>query len=133
MKYAWLVLLLAGCSVELPNIRVCAVSGTLLAGADCAYTNSDDTEEMDFEEFMDFLEPRPERPDPKNPKKKLPAHGAALIVSPSDWTRQKNALELACQKLGNACTLEMKQTLQEASGRVDALQTKVNKSLAKGK
>lgn len=128
--YTILSLFLAGCSVQLPNIRVCATSGTILAGADCAWTNSDDTEELTFEEWMDFLEPRPDSKDAKG--RKIKGHGAALCVSPSDWTRQKNALESACVKLGNACTLEMKSALQEADGRVKALQTKVNKTSATG-
>src|SRR5689334_11961796 len=92
-------LLLSCAGVEIPNTRVCVVAGKLSAGGDCAYTGSATTEQMSFEEFVDFLEAREERPDPKDPAKRLPAKGAALCQSSEDWTRAKTALEQACKLL----------------------------------
>lgn len=107
-----LVLLLNGCSgVTIPNIKVCAVAGTMSAGADCAYTLSDETESMSFDEFLAFLQPTDTR-------------GSALCQSAEDWTKLKTAIEIACKKLGSACNKEVKEQLKTVTYRMDNLQKK---------
>jgi hypothetical protein len=85
--------LLTSCAT-VPNARVCAVAGVLQAGADCAYTLSDDLEAMTMDEFLAWLEPAPER-------------GPAMCVSAYDWGRIKTALEQACKAAGPKCTYEV--------------------------
>lgn len=101
-------LVASGCATKIPNTKVCVVSGVLLNGADCAYTLSDDTESMDFDQFMEFLEAQPERPDPGHPGQSLPARGGALCQSADDWNAQKTALEMLCKRFKGACTYELK-------------------------
>jgi len=108
-------LLGSGCAIQIPNTKVCTVSGILLNGGDCAYTLSDDTESMTFDQFMEFLEAQPERPDPDRPGSTLPARGGALCQSADDWNAQKTALEKLCKKYKGACTFEMKQAVARVS------------------
>lgn len=105
-------LALSGCGVTIPNTKVCAVAGRLSAGADCAYTLSPKTEEMNLDEFITFLEPTETR-------------GAALCQSAEDWNKLKTALELACKKLGSACKKEAQETIKTVGANVSALQAKV--------
>lgn len=108
---------LVSCAITVPNTRVCSVSGYISNGADCAYTLSPKTEQMTFQELLEFLEPQPERPDPKDPSKRLPARGGALCQSAEDWGKQKTALEQACKKLSK-CNYEQ---LREALDRVESI------------
>lgn len=108
--------ILSGCTVMLPNVRVCAVSGVLSAGADCSYTGDDTTEEMTLEQFLEFLEPQIE-----------PPRGAAMCMSAEDWTKEKIAMEQACDKLGASCKKETRDLISRLSDRADALQAKVMK------
>lgn len=106
---------LVNCShtkVKVPNTKVCSVAGVFSAGADCAYTLSPVTEEMNMDEFLDFLEPQLERPDPNNPSVILPERSGALCQSADDYNKQKTALEIACSKLGSHCDEEMKRTIR---------------------
>jgi len=80
---------------------------------------------MNLDEFIDFLEPQEERPDPKNPGKTLPARGAALCQSASDWNKMKTDLETACKMLGNRCTYEIVEMIETLKSSIDGLQTKV--------
>lgn len=107
----WFALTLSGCaSIELPNVKVCTVAGDLSAGANCAYTLSDDTEEMTIEEYLDFLSPSDD-----------PPRAGALCQSAHDWTRIKTTLEQACVMLKKKCTKEMKAEVKEIIGRLDRL------------
>lgn len=101
--------LLSSCKkIHIEDATECIVAGVLMAGADCATTNSSQVSELDFEQFVEFLEPQPERPDPKNPGKTLPARAGAVCRSDDDFTAQKTALESACALLRNRCTPEIK-------------------------
>lgn len=111
-------LLLASCSIVVPNTKVCATAGTMTAGADCAWTLTDATEELDMNQWLEFLEPR-------QATETSPARGAAICQSAEDWNRMKTALEQACRKLGRWCTHEAQATAEAMSARVDALQAKV--------
>lgn len=96
----------SSCSVQIPNVRVCSVAGFFTAGADCAYTLSDKTEEMTAQEFVKFLEG-----DENN--------GPALCQSSNDYIKIKSALEQACYKLGDQCTYDMKSALNDVSRRLE--------------
>ena len=96
-------------------------------GADCAYTLSDDTEEMTLDEFIEFLEPQEEKRDPLNQQVVLaPARSGALCQSAEDWMKLKTALTQACEKLKKACSKELKESLHQVSCRIDGLQEKVS-------
>lgn len=105
----------------LPNVRACAVAGTLSSGMDCAYTLTDKTEELTFEQALDFLEAQPERPDPERPGEMLPARGGAICMSADDWNRMKTELEKACKKL------KCKREDVEAIERIDQLRARALK------
>lgn len=110
-----------GCtSIQLPNVQVCAVSGVLSAGMDCAKTLSDETAQMTLDETIQFLEPTDTR-------------GAAICQSAEDWNKLKTALEVACEKLGRACTREAKEQISQVSSRVSRLQERVRAKRPKGK
>lgn len=91
--------------------KVCSVAGTLSAGAICAHTLTSETNDLSMDEFLDFLEAEPERPDPNNPSQTLPAHGAALCMSPADWNLMKTELEQACREMGTRCTLAVQKLI----------------------
>jgi len=115
------VIATAGCTIKIPNVKVCAVAGIMAAGADCAYTLSDETEELSLKEFINFLEPQVEKPDPDNPGEMIPARGPALCQSTEDYTKIKIALEQACKKLGSGCSKELRKALKSASKRMSKL------------
>lgn len=81
-------------SVEIPNTRMCSVAGSVDFGGDCAYTGSDKTDEMTFEEFIAFL------------------NAGAICQSAEDFGKQKTAMDDACVLLGSKCTVEIKQALR---------------------
>lgn len=115
-------LLVSGCAtVKIPNAQVCTVAGKISAGADCAWTLSNQTSEMTFDEFLDFLEPQRARPDPGKPDITLPARAGALCQSAEDWNKNKTALEQACKLLGRNCS----RTARAAIKRMDAFANRV--------
>lgn len=81
-------------------MRVCSVAGTLMAGANCAYTGEDTTEELSMAKLIELLE------------------GGALIVSSEDYKRNKTAAEQACYKLGPACGFEVRKAIEDADKRI---------------
>lgn len=107
------VLALCSCTtVQLPDARVCAVAGVLAGGMDCARTLSPDVDTMTLEQTIEFLEPTETR-------------GAALCMSAEDFGKLKTALEVACEKLGRACSKEVRENLRSVASRVDGLQSRV--------
>lgn len=122
---ALLALLEAGCaSITVPNSRLCTPAGTITNGADCAYTLSSRTEEMDFAEFVEFLEAQPARPDPARPGHMLPERGGAICQSAADWTNSAIALEQACLLLGKRCRTADAVRIVVAKGRIRRLERK---------
>lgn len=102
----------SGCdSIEIKDKVTCSVSGSLARGATCTHTLTGDISYKSFEEYLDWLEAKPERPDPSHPGALLPAHGAALAMSSKDWGEFKTELEIACRLLKNRCSYEMKQAI----------------------
>ena len=63
------------------------------AGADCAWTLSPDIEEMDLDQFIDFLEPTDER-------------AGAMVMSADHWGDIKTTIDQLCRKLENRCKKE---------------------------
>lgn len=108
--------LLSGCTITLPDVKVCAVAGMMSAGSDCAYTISGETSSMDLNQWIEFLEPQVE-----------PARGAAMCMSSSDFAKIKTVIEQACKKLGTSCTKEAKANLSRVSTIIDELQDRVRK------
>lgn len=106
---------MVGCTkVEIPNIRVCAVSGIMAAGADCGYSKNDKTEQMTLPQFIEFLEPS------VIPGKEK---GAALCQSAEDFTKLKVALEQACSK-ARTCTKEVAAQLNAITSRIKRVSIK---------
>lgn len=111
-----LLVLLNSCAhIEIPNTEVCTVAGKMSAGADCSMTLSDETREMNMDEFLEFLEPS----EKEN-------RGGAMCQSVSDWNKQKTALEQACEKLGKACTYEIRAVLSKVTKNMETLQNKAS-------
>lgn len=84
------------------------MAGRIQAGGICAYTLSDETEDLTAQEFVAFLEPAPER-------------GPALCLASSSFANIQIALEQACRKLGKACTKEMAENIKKVSSRLERL------------
>lgn len=108
-----LLLGLSGCTVTLPNARVCTVAGTMSAGANCAYMNTPEIEQLDLDQWMAFLEPNAET-----------QKSGALCISDKDFRDIKTALEQACSKMGTACTKDTKKNLAQVSAKIDLIQGK---------
>lgn len=118
-----------GCtSVQLPAIKACATAGVITAGADCAWSDSGETEELNFDLWVDFLEPQPEKPGPNGTV--IPAKGPAICISSEHWTRLKTAVEQLCAKVGAACTKETRAKMEELSFRIEKLR---DRAIAKAK
>jgi len=64
---------------------------------------------MNFDNFLAFLEPTDKR-------------AGAMCQSASDWNDTMEALQKACRLLNNACSPELKQSLDSAASRFEELQ-----------
>jgi hypothetical protein len=107
-----LMALSSGCAtVRIPNTRVCTTAGVMSQGAICAETLTGTTQELTLDEWIAFLEPTDKR-------------AGALCQSTEDWNKQKIALELACRKLGKACSLEVKRAFRGYTRRIELLQSR---------
>lgn len=101
--------LLPGCeTVVVQNTKACTVAGILQAGAECAETLTGKRSSMSYEEFIDFLEPRPQQGQ-------IPAHGGAIVQSAEDYSKIKVALEQACIALNGNCTYELQETIKNVN------------------
>lgn len=90
--------------VTIKDKKVCAVAGVLSAGANCSNFISNDTEEMSFDQFLDFLEPRIETPTSTG-------KGAALCMSSEDFGEMKTEIETMCRMLGDRCAYSTKKAM----------------------
>lgn len=88
------------------------------AGADCANMLSDSTREMTLEEFIEFL-----TPDEATKK------GGAIVMSSRDFENIKNTIEIACVKLGNSCSPQMKEGIKKISKTLKDLTSKKESSI----
>lgn len=126
-----LALLVSGCkTISIPNTEICAVAGVMSAGANCVETLTDNTREMTLDQFLEFLEPQEVVKDATTGKTIRPERGAAICQSAKDWNAMKTALEEACEKLGDACTYDIRESLSKMTGAIEMLQSKAS---AKGK
>jgi hypothetical protein len=108
-------LLLSGCvTAQIPDIKICSVAGVMSAGASCAQTLSDKTEDMDLNKWIEFLEPQ-----------STPPRSGALCMSSDGFSKLKTALEQLCSKAGRTCTKEVVENLKQVSARIDDLQSRV--------
>ena len=80
------------------------------AGAICANTLDDKTEDLPLKDFLAFLEASPEK-------------GPAICVSTDDFAKLQIALEQACRKLGK-CTKAVEEEIKKVSSRVKRLSKK---------
>jgi len=78
------------------------------AGANCVWSLSEDTREMDMDELFDFLEPNEER-------------GGAMCMSTAHWEELKTAVEQLCKKLGTKCTMETKRLIETIKRNIEKL------------
>lgn len=116
-----MALLLSCSEITVKNTRVCTAAGFISAGADCAYTRSEQTDSMTFDEFLTFLEPQPEVVDPKT-HERIPARSGAMCQSAEDWNANIQALQQACLQLGDGCSKELKDQLDQGAQKSAALQ-----------
>jgi hypothetical protein len=86
--------------------------------------------ELNFDEWLGFLEPQPEKINPDGSK--TPERGSAVCMSSDDWTAIKTALQKLCEKAGTWCTKEAKKELEKVSANIGGLQARVMKK-RKGK
>jgi hypothetical protein len=120
-----LVLLVSACkTISIPNTEVCAVAGVMSAGANCAETLSEKTREMTLDEFLEFLEPKEELRDEKTGKIIQAERAPAICQSATDWNALKTSLETACEKLGNSCTYDIRESISKMTRAIDFLQSK---------
>lgn len=87
-----LALLLTSC-VEIPDVTVCTIAGSLAAGADCATTNTGEVSELTTQQYFDFVLPGPDQ-------------GGAACMSAEDFVKIKTAIQQLCKKRGANCTYE---------------------------
>lgn len=92
------MLINSGC-VTVPDVRGCSVAGTLSAGGICAHNISTATEDLTFDEFLDFLSATPATDT-------APEKGAAVCYSQNDDAKMKVVIETMCRMLGNKCSYE---------------------------
>lgn len=112
-----LLIVLSGCkTIEVKDTEVCAVAGTVLAGADCVHTLTDERRSMTFDEFIEWLEPQ-----------ETPERGPAICQSSQHFNEFKTTLEIACRKLGKRCTYDIKKIIE----RTSALEPKKKKKAKK--
>ena len=84
---------LSSCALQVPNVKACAVKGVLSSGAICAHSNTDDTLDLTFDEFLYFLEPDVNR-------------GGAICIPPKDWASIKTFIEQTCGMKDIKCIFE---------------------------
>ena len=99
-------ILLSGCKVKIEDTEECAVAGVLSAGMNCAWRLSGKTREMDLDAAIKFLE------------------DGAVCRSSEHTRKQQTALKQACEKLGNACSLEIKEALASGERATDKILSK---------
>jgi hypothetical protein len=105
-----------GC-VTIQNAPTCAVAGDLSGGGICSHLLDATTLSLSFTEMVDFLDAQPDRSCVQVPGMpvcaddqstgvavKLPARGAAIVMSAADWGTMKTELEVACRELGKGCS-----------------------------
>jgi hypothetical protein len=123
LAFILLISMLAGCTVSIPNITVCATAGVLSAGGDCAETLSGKTSSLTLDQWIEFLEPQAEQTLPDG--KVIPSRGAALCMSSDGFAKLKTAMEQACKLLGAKCQKEVTQRINDINGKVEKLQATV--------
>lgn len=113
--FSLILLLLSGCaSIEIPDVNVCGVTGTLDNGMMCVTSLSDSEYEMNFNESLDFLQANEE-------------HGAALCLSSAHWVELKNALESACYLLGEKrCKKKVEEKINSVVRSIERIQDLTN-------
>ncbi len=117
-----IILLLAmdSCAVTIPNTKVCAVAGVMEAGMDCVDTLDNTETTIAPKDIRGFLEAIEEVDDPSGNVLQAP-RGPAICESMADWGLEHAALEAACQKLGAACTYDIRQQINNVTAKVNAL------------
>jgi hypothetical protein len=125
MPYLALLCLINNSCTIIKDARTCSVAGVLSAGGICSHMISPETNDLSFNEFLDFLSAQPERTcvpvigmnvcaddQSQGVPVKLPARAAAIVMSSDDWGTKKTELEVACRELGSRCSYETLQFLK---------------------
>lgn len=82
----------------------CSPAGAVFAGGICAHTNFDETFNLDFNQFIDFLEPQEAHDG-------LAEKGAAVCFSSLDTQKIVTELKVACRLLKSKCSYETKKLI----------------------
>ena len=110
----------ATCDVhKIRDTRVCTVAGIMAAGMDCGHTRTDETDSMNLDETLVFLEPQV-----GDPKKGTKDRAGAMCIAAEDFTRNKTDLETLCRMLVNRCTFEVREEIKAMGKRMTDLQTR---------
>lgn len=118
---------------QIQDAHTCAVAGVLSGGMDCSHLIGSSTSTLTFAEALDFLGPAAERtcvqvghwvntPPPADPEwqidvpgvcaqdqtqgvpSKVPARGAAICMSSTDFRLVHDELATMCRLLGKRCS-----------------------------
>lgn len=120
-----LAFLFSGCVTEqIQDARTCAVAGDIRAGGLCSHLIGSDTNDLTFQEMLDFLTPQKARhcvPVPgmtvcsedqsKGAPVDLPARGAAIVISSADAYTMLTEVAVMCRMLGKRCSYATKQVI----------------------
>lgn len=98
-------------TIKIHDTLVCTTAGVVDAGANCTRAVSGVQTELNFEEFIDMLEPNE-------------SHGPAVVIPLNDFVDLKSEIEQACVYL--KCT---KKQLKIKKKIVDNLNNLIDKSL----
>ncbi len=108
--------------MTIPNGKGCSPAGSLRAGAICAHTLEDKTEDMDLDQFLDFLQPREAYTDRNGVKH--PEKGGAICFSSEYVEKLFTATLQACSKLGPMCNREIQSQVNDLGERLGELRSK---------
>lgn len=104
-----LALGVSSCGIQIKNTEICSVAGRVQFGGICAETLTTKTRDITYTQLIDMLEAQAEHTGPNG--EKVPAHGAAIIMTSDDFGTIKTELEQACRLLRGKCTRKLKEAL----------------------
>jgi hypothetical protein len=90
----------SGPCVTIQNRNPCTANGTLALGATCAETETAQTSQLTFDQYVAFLEAAPNKPP-------------AICQSGADYVTESTELETLCREQGSFCSYQLKQEVAQ--------------------
>lgn len=87
--------------LKLKNQTICTVAGVMAAGMDCASTLNPNVFPLSLEQTLLFLEPHPQV-----------SRAGAVCMSAQHFNDIKTSLDIICMTLGEDCTYDVREQLQ---------------------